>query len=370
MGGSSTKTIITYNETEQQININIDGNIQTVAAKEINKIDRFSNIYHELERNKEIELDFCIIPGYNGVNECVGLFDKDSNKFSELLDKYSVGATGSSCLSLNFRPGICINGNVVSQLEPYIINGNKCKVIYRDYLYDDVDLKRCCTTDDTKKCNENLINNYKTSHCNIIMEEFCKNSPEEKKCIEWLEKSNVRTDENALLLYSNYCKKNFESNLCTYMCNISRDVINQNSKYCDDALISWCNDNKSNIKCKCLLATSKDIPSIEEYIGPKECWLKECASERDLKWLTTEQLNKRKNCNITSCIISLDKLTMNDESSGEFINDCVQGTKITSTQLYFGKKKEEEIKTDFSPGILLSVPIGIFSLCFLFFLNF
>lgn len=85
--------------------------------------------------------------------------------------------------------------------------------------------------------------------------------------------------------------------------------------------------------------------------------MSQCSSEPNSKWLTTDQLNIRKKCAVTNCVINIDKLTLNDNASAEFINDCISGNRDSRVLNNNTKEKIEykkPISIGFIPEILIS----------------
>jgi len=166
------------------------------------------------------------------------------------------------------------------------------------------------------------------------MIDFCERNPKSDKCMLWLEKSKDRSDDDAFNIYKDYCSQHHDEKVCDYFCTYSRMFTDHRSVYCDISLKEWCKKNPLDNRCFCVFTPSAKIPEVENYLGPKECWLSDCASQHESKWLTTEQLRTRKECQLTSCVININNLVANDESSVELINDCISGAKVSSSVKY------------------------------------
>lgn len=360
-----------------------------------------------LEEKKELDIPYCIFHNdVNNIDQCAGLFIpetitrsyKDSGdkilpqittllkseeyrnekEYVSELDEYRVVKGPTPCKGLLYRPGGYFNENdfkyaVALFGKNNIIDGNFCRIIYQDYNYDDEDLYRCCfgrhieidniskekEEDRHKRCNKFLINDYKTNHCNIIMNTQCNQTPDHPRCMKWLEGSNSQNRNNqALALYSKLCQKDHTKLYCDYLCSISRVERGAEASFCDHALTTWCTNNP-HISCTCIYPSEEQIPDIEEYLGPKECWLSNCASQADEKWLTTDQLDTRRKCNLTSCIITIDSLTLDETAKIRLINDCVSGASVSSAQYHNLNNNDKYIKKYYTPGILFSPESGI-----------
>ncbi|CCU55420.1 myristylated protein, essential for entry/fusion (Cop-A16L) [Adoxophyes honmai entomopoxvirus 'L'] len=290
--------------------------INVPMFEQINRINK--SLY---EDKKEYEVDYCIGTPYNSLAECALLFNNDlTSNYTRELDNYVITNEGSPCTSLTFRPGSILLGTS-EWLDGRTFLGNKCKIIYRGYPIYENDLNDCCTGKRTIGCHETLINNFTTSHCNVTMQSYCIENPEDVYCYRWLENQSKYYDV-ALKLYSDLCSEDHTKLYCDYMCGYARD--NGFSGYCDKSLINWCAENKNNPACFCYNPPSNIIPDVESVLGPKECWLSPCTVSYDgQKWLTTDQLNIKKNCTIQSCIITIASLLARGNNKIDLINNCI-----------------------------------------------
>ncbi|CCU55733.1 myristylated protein, essential for entry/fusion (Cop-A16L) [Choristoneura biennis entomopoxvirus] len=345
-----------------------DNNVIRVPMfEQINRIPRSS--YENLD---EYEIEYCIGTPYNSLAECALIFNNNIlSNYTNELDNYVITNEGASCTSLTFRPGSVLYGNS-EWLEGRTFVGNKCKIKYRGYPIYENDLYECCTGKRIEGCHETLINNFTTSHCNVTMQNFCYENPEEIYCYRWLD-SQSKTYDVALKLYSDLCSNDHTKLYCDYMCKYARDY--GFSGYCDKSLESWCSDNKNNSLCFCYNPPADIIPDVEEVLGPKECWLAPCTvSYRSQKWLTTDQLNIKQNCNIQSCIITIGSLVTRGNNKIDLINNCINNlnasTIIESNNL--SNTVNDEIKQTwgvfFDPIILILI-IFLFLLIILYFYN-
>lgn len=339
MGGNNSKTVSIYAKDGHLIK---DSGGEGQSKTPIIELSYENVKYINLENFKipqPFKLDYCILDNEsNGIEECAGLFrdpGKPINTYLQDFDQFKFVKSDTECYGYVYRPGLMFKEpfNAKKIFGDDVVAGKRCSLVFQDYNYNDKDQERCCFSDDKSRCNMNLTNDYTTNHCNIVMKEKCKLTPEDSKCILWLEKSNERNDNEAFELYMNYCSSNLNSKVCDYLCKTSRGKLNQNSKYCDLALSNYCTANPNNPNCHCFKTPSENIPNVETFLGPKECWLSVCSSQSEQKWLTTEQLDTRSKCQLTYCVISLDSLTLNDTATSELINDCISGPKINSAKL-------------------------------------
>lgn len=333
--------------------------------KELHHVNFSNEEWNKIKGEKEKDIDFCITDNnFNGITECMGLFSDTNSNYASVLDEFRVVKGPTKCYTYYFRPGLVFKENNIDNLKEKlsVLDGKLCRLSYQDYNYNDDDLKRCCLTDDQAKCNKNLINNYDTTHCDSVMINECKTNPENSKCILWLEKSYKRSNDIALETYYNICKENFDKPYCNYFCKISRINNDYRSIYCDNALKYWCDNNPNDERCFCVLTPNNIIPEIQEYLGPKECWLSSCASQLENKWLLTDQLETRSNCNLTSCIIDIKQLTMNEDSKLSLINDCISGVKTNSylSSTVLNNKEDNNLEKIYTPGILFNPELLLF----------
>ncbi|AAG02824.1 putative myristylated membrane protein [Betaentomopoxvirus amoorei] len=345
-----------------------DNNIVRVPMfEQINRIPR--SAYENLD---EYEINYCIGTPFNSLAECALLFNNNilSNYTSE-LDNYVITNEGSPCTSLTFRPGSILYGNS-EWLEGRTFVGNKCKIRYRGYPIYENDLRECCTGKRTSGCHETLINNFTTPHCNVTMQNFCRQNPEDLYCYRWMY-SQSKTFDIALKLYSELCSIDHTKLYCDYMCVYARE--NGYPGYCDDSLSNWCKNNSNNSLCFCYNPPTEFIPDVEEVLGPKECWLAPCTvSYSGQKWLTTNQMNIKKNCNIQSCIITIGSLLTRGNNKIDLINNCINNLNASTVINSENLSNVTDIKINqtwgvfFDPVIFILI-IFIFILIILYFYN-
>lgn len=380
MGSGQSTTINIYYSNGRIYRESTTGSSTSVNSVPLTEVSRLSfseSEWEEIKKKKELEIDYCLLDNnLNGIEECIGLFKKTNNirEYVEELNQFRVVKSNTSCNSLYFRPGSVIQDKDLNAMREKITNeivpGKKCKIIFQDYNYNDNDMKRCCYYKDEKKCNANLINNYTTNHCNAVMLKECDKTPDNVNCITWLEQTFKRKNNLALELYNKKCKKDHTNLYCDYLCKVARSNKDYRSEYCDTSLKTWCKNNPNYSKCNCLLTPPDIIPQLEEYVGPKVCWLTACASEPNSKWLTTEQIDTRQQCSLTSCLIDIKNLKLNNNASVSLVNDCVSGSKITSTELYALNNTEDEIVKNNYSGVLFSPELFIIFFSFIILFTF
>ncbi|QKE44581.1 putative myristylated protein entry-fusion complex component [Yalta virus] len=335
----------------------------------------FSDLeWQEIKEQGYKDIEFCILDnGSNGISECMGLFDYPNNERASELDQYSVTKGQTPCRGYYYRPGLVYDEkndfNVIERELGRPEQGKLCRIVFQDYNYNDADMDRCCFSDNKNKCNANLINEYTTTHCNATMEKMCVGNETNPKCIKWLENTNKRNEDIALSFYQDFCSKNFDSMACGYLCKVARENEDYQSGFCDTALQNYCQQNQFDSKCFCVMTPTTIVPDLETYLGPKECWLSACASQRDSKWLTTTQIDTREKCNLTSCIISIDDLTLKNKSKAELINDCVSGTSVNSSYKLDIEGTKKAINIDSTPGVLFYPSLGLLTLTFILLLK-
>lgn len=362
MGNRQSVTTVSYRSPN--IIRSDNGDILRIKSIETNALKITETEYQDMKRTKGSKIiDYCLLDNnFNGIEECASVLRPPPTKnYTNFLDEFRITKSDVPCTSLIYRPG-----SVVKELDKALTrftpdefaNGKLCKIEFQDYNYDDYDLLRCCTTGNKTNCNANLINGYETNHCNIVMRDFCKDNTSNEDCILWLEKSIKRSDDDAFKVYSHYCSEHHDKKICDYFCSYARKHTNHYGAYCDISLKNWCEKNSLDQRCFCVMTPSSRIPDVEQFLGPKECWLSSCSSQSELKWLTTDQLRTRKECQVTSCIINIDNLVLNDDGSIELVNDCVSGSKVSSAikndvEFVDIKIKDDKKKIFISPAALL-----------------
>lgn len=354
-------------------------NGELVSTISVGVIEKTKVFFSDIEWKdiKEVgykDIDFCLLDNNtNGVSECMGLFDYSDNDRGAVLDQYAVTKGPTSCKGYFYRPGMVYFNNsdfeyIKNEFGPPE-NGKLCRIVYQDYNYNDKDMDRCCFSNNKEKCNANLINGYTTSHCNAVMKKRCKGDESNPKCILWLENNLKREDDMSLEFYQEYCSENFDKQVCNYFCKVSRYNQDFKSSYCDAALTSYCKKNQFNSNCFCVITPTMFVPELETYLGPKECWLSPCSSQKDSKWLLTTQIDTRQKCNLTTCIITIDELTLKNKSKAELINDCVSGTTVNSYYQLESEKPKQEIIIDQTPGVLFYPNLGLLALALILLLK-
>lgn len=316
---------------------------------ELQSVEQSDPTFFDDFTNGSKTVDFCLTD-FESYQKCAGLFTLDR------LEQYKVRKSKTKCTTPWFRSGAVLKGPVRSDLTT---EGTLCEIVFSDYDITSERLKTCCYDEKYDKCNKHLKNGYTTSHCDLTMKKYCKRDLAHPSCLKWLESAAKRDDNHeALQMYSNWCKKNHEQQICTYLCKVARQH-KTTARYCDEALLEWCKLHPHSPNCHCILVP-KRIENIKTFIGPKECWLTECVNTSS-KWLTTDQLKTKRNCNITACLISIDKLVLGDQANVKLINDCVTG--LASDTSGFELKSQQNTGPVATPGILFSPEILLLSLC-------
>lgn len=372
---TTTQTYIGVEDSALYKEVKVNGTVENrlwIKIKENDKVVFSEKEWEEIRQQGYKDIDFCILDnGINGVSECMGLFTDSDNGYASELDQFAVTKGPVTCKSFFYRPGLVYDESVsvediTKEIGPPEF-GKLCRIVFQDYNYNDEDQERCCFSDNKSKCNKNLVNNYTTTHCNVVMKKKCAGDELNPKCMLWLENNYKRLENSALEFYADFCSKNHSSLACDYLCRVARENSDYRSAYCDKALNTFCNNNQFDSRCHCVVTPSNIIPSIESFLGPKECWLSPCSSQPNSKWLTTTQLDTREKCNLTSCVISIDTLILKNQAKAELINDCVSGTSVNSS---YNLEKREKNKLELTPGILLYPNIGLLAFSLILLLRF
>lgn len=335
------------------------------SINEVIKLGYTDNEWEKIKEKGYQDIEYCILDNEtNGIGECIGLFSDTNTTKTPVLDQFRVVKGPETCKSYFYRPGSVITDKNLDKFAQELnepINGKKCRIVFQDYNYNDENLERCCFSDNKMKCNKHLINDYTTPHCNVIMSNKCKEDPENPKCLLWLENTytDKRMENSALELYSELCSKNHNNTYCDYLCRVARQNNDYRGSFCDKALKNWCKENNHDTRCHCVFTPTENIPDLEQYLGPKECWLSNCTGQPNNKWLLTEQIETRSKCQITSCIINIEQLTLQNNAKAQLINDCVSGTSVNSSFYNTMVSEEEQINKILTPGIFFLPEIGL-----------
>lgn len=328
-----------------------------------NSYEKYRNEILSLGLNDSVEIPFCVMNEYNTIDHCKAQFGLSPD--DSFYKKYLFSVSKKDCNSLAFRRGTIVSDSNKAKLDSlvktdgYYLKGKYCKVTNIDYFYDDDILKNCCLMKDKINCNKKLTNDYITTHCNIVMNKYCKIDPTSKICFNWLVNSNIRGDEIAYQTYSEICSDNMQLNVCDYFVElITGDQ--PLTVYSDYALDKYCNNNSLNPKCKCYLNNINKNYDSFEYYGPKECWTEECVNLDD-KWLSSIQKELKKKCKMIECTIRINEI---DGNSGhiEAINDCVNINKVESS--VNDKTINDNNNTKYTPKIVGSM-FSSFTLLFI-----
>lgn len=329
----------------------------------------------QLDHNQSMDIPFCIIESVNTVDHCKKQISDDYDDI--LFKKFSFSISDRSCTSLSFRRGTIIDDENKPLFESligrdYYLQGKYCKITNVGFFYNDDKLRKCCVGNSIKNinpelyCNENLINKFETSHCNIIMDTHCKSFPESEECFLWLVKSTKRGDEIAFQTYEEICGNDMENPLCDFFLELTHAPDQPLNVYHDNALLKYCSNNKNNKKCECFLNTI-DVSKYNssEYYGAKECWQSSCVIVDD-KWLSSNQRTIKQKCKIVSCKIKITQLG-GEDGVINVTNDCVSTNKVDTSVLE--KTNNDNPNTTITKkkfgGIFSSLHMLIFIILFL-----
>jgi hypothetical protein len=364
MGGSvSVNYIRTDNNNSSGLKKLLIGlsNNEVISLNLFEQIDKIPK--SEYEGKNEFEIEYCIGTPYNSLAECANLFNMTESNYAKELDNYVITNEGSACTSLVFRPGSILY-DTSSWLNGRTFTGNRCKIMYSGYPIYENDLQECCTGKRVIGCNDTLINNFETSHCNTTMQKYCAVNPSDIYCYRWLNTQSKNFDI-ALKLYSDLCSNDHTQEYCDYMCMYAREY--GFSGYCDKSLENWCSKNINNRLCFCYITPSDIIPHVEDVLGPKECWLEPCTNSYiNQKWLTTDQMNIKKNCGVQSCIITIESLIAKGNNKIDLINNCVENSNsqffANSDIIQFENVKVEQTWGVLFDPVVLLISISLFIL--------
>ena len=291
------------------------------------------------------------------------------------------------CFTLTNRQGSVLDAGFPSSLEA---SGTLCRVSVKDFPQKENNKPYCCTlkqidltkinnnqpltnlyqavvTESTRaatlstnetihKCPIGYSNGFSTDDCNSFMNTLCSQNPDCDECIFYMLAMVYRGESN-IKLFENYCSYNLNSRVCSYFAIATRQ--NGQSASSDNALKNYCTRNPTDKLCQCYNTTIK-LPenfTSNAYIGPIPCWYKPCAENPHQQFLLSEQIKQRSGCNITSCLIDVGSIVVdqNNSTNVTLLNKCSEVNNITVS-----RKKQKYGKTSLallSLGIVSLVPL-------------
>ncbi|CCU55836.1 putative late 16kDa membrane protein (Cop-J5L) [Choristoneura biennis entomopoxvirus] len=90
----------------------------------------------------------------------------------------------------------------------------------------------------------------------------------------------------------------------------------------DITMFEYCNNNKNDIKCQCLIINDNiDVFSKSSY-APYFCWYSPCRNNEN--YITSLIKSEQKYCNITVCEISVNDIILSDNGNITITNDCAR----------------------------------------------
>lgn len=325
-------------------------------------------------------VDYCIVENVNSIANCASLFltgedlDRGDNYVTN-LDNKSLRLSTKKCKTFIFRPGSVLEDNPIENefTSPYILNGNYCELNFTGPIINKQNIKNCCIKQNCilfkdeqehKLIKSQFSNGFETNNCNDTMMELCALDPKNPICLKWFKKRIEKMDHSVIDTYLNYCSSNLNTLECKYVINILRD--NNFLLISDKILDNYCSSEDQPPECTCYLANkSETIKNMVETLGPTECWLEECNfGLKDNIFLSSDQLENKSNCNPINCIINVNSITANKNSTINLLNYCVNNNSfsyVNKTQNFFKHQ---------TWGSQLNIFIFILSLIILIFFSF
>ncbi|CCU56456.1 putative late 16kDa membrane protein (Cop-J5L) [Mythimna separata entomopoxvirus 'L'] len=88
----------------------------------------------------------------------------------------------------------------------------------------------------------------------------------------------------------------------------------------DNEMIEYCNNNKNDSKCQCLIVNDNiDVFSKSSY-APYYCWYSACRNNAN--YITSLIKSEQTYCNITACEISVNDILLNNNGDIVISNEC------------------------------------------------
>lgn len=323
-----------YNSEKKKMGMGIYGSKKTHDWYETSTIDYID--WNEINSNDKTQVNFCVSEGINTLYDCAGAI-YSANWTGSLgfdttfLKNKRLTADGDDCYTFDFYPGLVIEDKAAVNgrfIKKYVAKGNKCVINKLNEDYDTERIRDCCIN---QNCQDSQFsNNFQTSHCDQTMIVYCKNNLSDPACLEWMYGRVQAGSQISLDMYYQECSKNFENNVCDYMCAVTRNEnYGQYGYFCDKALDYYCSANPTSSNCTCYMTKkNKDIPEImTDGLGPVECWLADCNVKlKSQKWLTSDQLLNKSKCNVVNCVITIDQVTTNKDAIINLKNNCTDSS--------------------------------------------
>lgn len=186
----------------------------------------------------------------------------------------------------------------------YIAPGYRVNLSIVKKSIPDYEVRSCCTTP-IFGCPTNYANNYVTDDCDEYMSEFCNSNPSNKNCIIWM--GSLRP--SAINIYTRVCANDLNPVYCTLFVSAMRKYT-YNRHVADYVLRVYCESHRSDSKCNCYSPPQRIIESKLIRDAPYECWYSPCSDGSvDDKWLSSTQIEVRKNCKLLDCLINVTSIT-------------------------------------------------------------
>lgn len=188
------------------------------------------------------------------------------------------------------------------------------------------DPTKCCLINEKYYMENNMIytckresQNYDSNYCNNVLFDHCfnnmSNSEKSEKCKVWLKKQvEIKSDFFDKILnivkIENLRNHEYTQLFLTFLREFHTSENNYN-QLADSILDSYSNQIKYN-EYKCAFPSNNIINEETKNDIVRECWYKECAFAPIYK-LKTENIYKRKLCNITICDINISQLNISNQ---------------------------------------------------------
>jgi len=304
-----------------------------------------------IHKNGQTDIDICITT--NNYNVCPSsinnIFDKDNPSVKLPLTRVYFETPLTDCYTYAYRTGSIVTDPISLPGDPTYQKGKLCRLSYNDFKQTIDKQNRCCLAShinmndiyaqsgsmqaqyqtfsnlSTQKasdaeCPLAFSNGFATTHCDVILEDYCTTNPNTDICRMFLS-SKIFNKKATLHTFINHCSNNLHDPICQSLSTAAKDM--GNSGIVDQMIQNFCDRNLNDKSCACYL-TSKSLPSNFKdnyYLGPIACWYKPCAELSEAQFMPYEYYLQRTKCSLTRCTIDVGKVSENPNIL-ELINHC------------------------------------------------
>lgn len=99
----------------------------------------------------------------------------------------------------------------------------------------------------------------------------------------------------------------------------------------DQKILNYCNNNKSDERCKCIIPEDGIHKLQINTFNPYYCWYSPCNNKKCFK--TSIILEEQKKCNIVLCHVELGQVSLDDNGKLSVKNNCISSKNFSDTTI-------------------------------------